>query len=551
MKKPKFDDADDFEAVESRADAGMSASVAKYVLLTAIAGGLGMMAAGPMLAGSFAAVPMLAGYKKIQKCLKISKFVSLNPGCLAHLIKSEADMKIYIKELGAEEVARQLALALDRGQKLTYAARKTVTLLGVAPAPTLESVIEGLAPKAIAAADEAETITEPINLNDFDPTVFDPNNGTGSLPLAVILKSPLSSYLMIGGQRTGKSYFIAVATMLLARQGFKIYHVNLASVGQGHEDEDSYYWRHTTRSFCADLSTITDEAEAEAAIEGAMNVVNEFWDLPRTEKAILVCDEITLAGSKENYHAEALKPYLRLVAGKISSLTTTGMKRQKAIWCACPGIVAGSLQGAAKSIKCLRLVYFAISPGQFADWSGNAISFDHEVHAQICANWTSTQMISDTQIDLLKAHNIDRVCWIGDQWMPTGELPQLDKSIGPSAIIPASFEAQVAVATPGTIGSRPKVELLEPIAPIGQTQEVDLERVIYSKIVDKIIQNGGKPETLSKIRKAFSTKQQKAYTDSTEIQILEDDRFEWKTTPLTNGHTSISIWVKTDSTNNK
>jgi hypothetical protein len=70
---------------------------------------------------------------------------------------------------------------------------------------------------------------------------FDPVTGKGSIVLNLVMQSPDLSRLMIGGQRTGKSYFAAVASRELSRSlDWKIFHINLASYGA----EDGYYWQH-------------------------------------------------------------------------------------------------------------------------------------------------------------------------------------------------------------------------------------------------------------------------------------------------------------------
>jgi hypothetical protein len=420
---PLFFDQDEteFDGVCDRANPPAHSMIKPLLTLTMLSGA-GFMAGGALVAG-FVGAPIvvnLAG--RIKRFTSNQVFLHHNPNCLAHLISSDKDMATYLKELGRDEVEFQLRLALEKHQKFTRAARKTgKKLLGDFQKPTLEALLDELAPAIPEVKSEGVNAVEgTVNIDDYDPQWFDPNTG-GSLPLACILKSPYSSYLLIGGQRTGKSYFAAVASRELVKTGTKIYHLNLASYG----DEDGYYWTHATKSVVGDLSTITDPDEAQNLIDSALEVIAEFWE---DTDAILICDEITLAGSKHNHHSELMGQYLKTIAGKISSLTTTGMKRRKAIWCACPELVAGALQDSAKAIKSLKLLYFAISPGQFAEWQGQSISFDHSLHQQIKANWTAVEMPNNDQVDLLKTYKIDRIVWISDQWLPVGELPKIENT---------------------------------------------------------------------------------------------------------------------------
>jgi hypothetical protein len=523
-------------------------SMAKpLALLVLVSGAAFAVTQAPLVAGAVGLPFTMNLFGKLKKHFRNGVFVHQNPDCLAHLIRSDRDMATYLKEFGKDVVATQLSIAMNKNQRFTRTAKKTAQkLLGGFERPTLEALLEELAPtpEAEEQADSASaSVTEAvIDINAYNPQWFDPGKG-GSLPLAVILASPYSSYLMIGGQRTGKSYFAAVASRELTRTGAKVYHINLASYG----DEDAYYWTHATRSVTGDLSTITDADEAQALIDDALAVVTEFWS---AQDAILICDEITLAGSKHNTHSDLMGEYLKTIAGKISSLTTTGMKRRKAIWCLCPELVAGALQDAAKSIKSLKLCYFGISPGQFADWEGQAISFDHSLHQQIKANWTSVEMPSDEQIDLLKAHSIDRIVWMGEQWLPVGELPKIE----PTAV----------AASPEVYGDHWKQATDNFLAPIGATlteptatkvpakvakvelTEEEMQNQVYEKLCAKLIALNGEKITLAKLKKNLSTKQQGFYSQLVEDLILEDERFDTSVRDIPNGAKSISIWLKAE-----
>ena len=123
---------------------------------------------------------------------------------------------------------------------------------------------------------------------------------------------------------------------------------------------------------------------------------------------------------------------MRLLAGRISALTSTGMKRHKAIWSLCPELVAGALKDSAKSIKSLQLVLFAIAPGRECKWKDQIITFNSELYSQVASNFSLT-MPTDEQIQLCNNHNIDRICFIDNEWTPVGTLPVLEPQTIPNS----------------------------------------------------------------------------------------------------------------------
>jgi hypothetical protein len=83
-----------------------------------------------------------------------------------------------------------------------------------------------------------------------------------------------------------------------------------------------------------------------------------------------------------------------------------------------------------------------------------------------------------------------------------------------------------------------------------EPDEEDLENLVYTKLVDKIIALNGEKTTLSKLRRSLSTKQQKAYTQLTEDLIFEDERFDFLVKDMPDGKKSFTVWLKTDPGNN-
>ena len=345
-------------------------------------------------------------------------------GIIAHCLP-EKNLIEYAEVVGVQAVLDELKTAYRDGQPMRPSARQLLKEMGETPQRrTVKSFVTEL--KALEALpDEEKTpLLDASEVKALPPSssgYFNAKTGEGSMVLDAIIRSPGISRLMIGGQRTGKSYLAAVASRELAARGWKVYHVNLASYGT----EDSYYWEHCTRSVTGDLASITDEEEAKTLLEQSIECLNEFWS---QTNAILICDEITYVGSRFGRWSEEVNDYLCLVAGRISALASTGMKREKAIWCLCPELVSGSLKGPAKAIKSLDLMLFAIAPGRTVEWNGQEISFNAALYKQVDHNFDGLSMPSDEQVQLCEQHGIDRIVFMGGEWLPVGDLPKLEPS---------------------------------------------------------------------------------------------------------------------------
>ena len=416
-------DDEKLDQIEDIADnaikATLTSSAVPLLLGIGVGGGVAALSGMPIV-GAIAGSYFI--YSAIVSALQKGQDVEYlkTQGRLAHSLK-EPELIRYAELLGPDAVADEIAQAYRDGKQITPAARKFLTAMGRTPQRrTIDTFMDEL-----KKLDQLPDLSTETALTPEIP-YFNETTGEGSFLLDAVLKSPGISRLMIGGQRTGKSYFAAVASRELAKAGWKIFHINLASYG----DEDGYYWQHTTRSVTGDLATITDETEAKELIEMAIACCNEFW---AEEKALLICDEITYAGSKFGMWEKPAGDFLNLIAGRISALTSTGMKRHKAIWALCPELVAGALKGQAKAIKSLQLVLFAIPPGRECPWKDQIITWNSELYNQVAANFTIT-MPTDEQIQLCQQHEIDRIVFIDGEWTPIGTLPQL----APAEITPNS-----------------------------------------------------------------------------------------------------------------
>lgn len=549
-----FSDPSKTSKLEQIEDRALPASV-PIVTPGVVAASVGVAvfaASGSIVTVGCAVLPVLTyGLQTIRKWMKSKRF-EREHGCIAHLIATDRDMIAYIKIVGEKTVAAQLRLALEEGQSLSSPAKKAASSLlkpEELPHANVTAYLQSTGPidaeiidklKAISAQDDGKNSGEKVIKDVVQAFVDD-------LRCTVLCAPP----------RTGKGI---VATGMMA--GFKLAYpagVLFSSTIKQYEPEDWYFSQsdHHINPSVNDpialaksiyyLYTAWEESNSTAEAP-SLFVFDELRDTLLALKGVMVEDVSPDINSMEPKFDEWLR-------NKLISAATLNQCHKRYLLLIAPTSTAQGMTfkdaNSLRSYASYTLVTpkeLAFSEGSNGTFAAPAIRPDSPLFdgwyglgwSSKSKEWFGVPAIPPEAIALRESQPVTL-----NYYKPIAIETALPASILPKPI------AHVAVATPGTIESRPKVELLEPIAPIPQFQEVDLERVIYSKIVDKIIQNGGKPETLSEIRKAFSTKQRKAYTDATEIKILEDDRFEWKSTPIPNGHTSISIWLKADSTNNK
>ena len=256
---------------------------------------------------------------------------------------------------------------------------------------------------ATKAQSEAVTLVSRANPNEA-PRQPAPAKPTA---LSLLTSSPFISRAIFGSQRTGKSYLAACASRQIAGNGTKIFHLNLASYGQ----EDEKYWQHATESLTIDLSDSPSHV-ANDAIGKAIALVEHFYS---TENSVLIVDEWAYIGSQNNTHSEALAPLMNLLADKITTLSSTGIKRKKAIWTIAPECVGGSMTQDAKAVKKLSLVLVAIAPGKTVSWNNMPIGFSSELYSQINNNFT----IKVPAINSALAGQ-DRIAFVDGEWVPVG-----------------------------------------------------------------------------------------------------------------------------------
>ena len=246
------------------------------------------------------------------------------------------------------------------------------------------------------------------------------NSGRQRTALEVLLASPFTSRAIYGFQRTGKTNLIASVTRQLAAQGVQVFALNLSSYGE----EDVQYW-DGVRSVRADFIRIKDPDAAAAVITEAITLIDEFMECP--DASIFVCDEWGYMSASHGGFVELLQPLIKSLADKITGLSSSGMKRRKALWTASPEIVAGEMEDFGKAVKKLSVCLVGIAPGHTDSWEGQELSFSWELYQQVSRNYPG--VLTPPPED--SAHS--RIAFINGEWLPLGTRALVQATVQESA----------------------------------------------------------------------------------------------------------------------
>lgn len=310
------------------------------------------------------------------------------------------------------------------------------------PSPTI------LADPQVAREHNLPTLVTPVaqyasnvavlERTDTVPMVIDPASA-----LDMILQSPYKSRIFFGAQRSGKSMLVAIASKQLAERGSKIYHLNFVSYSRDGLDEDAIYTQHCVKSVRGDTSKM-GAAQVKIMVEDALVLVNEWWN---SHDGVLLVDEWADLVSKFNPHIDLIAPLVVIIAGRISTLTSGGVKRRVAVWAVAPSMVAGNMIDPGKVIKSAECVYVSIPPGRFVDWDGQSIGFDDQLFAQVDNNF------SITYPGLGEVPGAERIAFVGDRWLPLGTDPRMLDAPATPATSVTSAEVQTAPEFTQTVTS--------------------------------------------------------------------------------------------------
>ncbi|MCY7278161.1 MAG: hypothetical protein LH702_31600 [Phormidesmis sp. CAN_BIN44] len=211
-------DVSDIELVHDRAlPSGGSTGLPLGIAVLLGVGGFALTA-NPIVGGAMAALPAYALAKRLKKSWQNHAFERRNPGSVAHLIKSDADMITWIEHHGVDEVRSQLLTALKQRQKLTSCAKRTLKALVPDAEIPLKKVEQFLSAQTQALpAAGVEPIGANTQLNAVEVPA-QPVQESVSAPKSVIehYLSDLRSTFLCAPPRTGKGI---LAAQLM--QGFK------------------------------------------------------------------------------------------------------------------------------------------------------------------------------------------------------------------------------------------------------------------------------------------------------------------------------------------
>ena len=363
--------------------------------------------AGLTIAGLCSAGLLMNAFKKSFRNGAKAEYISRTDN-FAHLL-SESELVSLIKMLGPEPVSDQLLEARDSGQKLSPASRRLLSLIDERHTQhTLDDIVDVGVLKSLKEAEPSlvgahtqltavdvevmpgSTQTEPVTQS----RLFDSKVKAPVTALDKLLSSPFKGRAFFGGQRTGKTLLAAVATRAAHHEmGVTVFHINLCSfTDQDGNNEVEVYWEHAS-SVRGDLAVASME-EGISLVMDAMKCVQQWFATPNS---ILVLDEIAYIGSQNYAHAAILKHLLVDIADKISTLSSSGMKRRQGIWTIAPEFVAGSLTDECKATKKLNLCYATVPSGKTIKWEGadgskQAVTFDAGLFDQVKRNYKELTM---------------------------------------------------------------------------------------------------------------------------------------------------------------
>jgi hypothetical protein len=287
------------------------------------------------------------------------------------------------QKLNQGQPAHKVAAAIESALRAYNYGEAPTLSLGPASSPATAQPPKVGTQTQLGAISIASSPVEVLQ-DDSRPEAIAPQDG----PLSVLLATPYQNRLVFGGQRTGKSFLVAIATRYLASKGIKVYHLNLShtKTSEG-RDEDAEYWQHATASIRCDLGSLSTET-ASSVIDKAINMVQNFW---AQTGAILVVDEGPAQAATSNMHRVLLDPLNALIAAMSSQCNSTGLKRAKSVWAIGPEFVAANMTQHGKSFcKMGSLVHVFIHPASQSEWNGQRLVFDTGLFKQLSTNFQGT-----------------------------------------------------------------------------------------------------------------------------------------------------------------
>jgi hypothetical protein len=232
---------------------------------------------------------------------------------------------------------------------------------------------------------------------------------TPTLNPVTILAASICHRGVWGGQRTGKSLLISVASQAMAEtHDVEVWYVNLYAADRA---ETLAMYGHADRVLIADLAGDCHNPELIIDELGAM--VAAF---KKKSSILLIIDELPTMASTLGEYSEALSAPLKALCGHVTDLGQSAMKRKKAVWSIGAGIVAVNLTNEGKAmLKGFKPVLVSVVADRGVTWNGQAVLPDPNIVAQLKVNFPGQDFT-------VPSMDCDRVVQVDGQWLPMPKL---------------------------------------------------------------------------------------------------------------------------------
>ncbi|MBN8563558.1 MAG: hypothetical protein J0L70_23750 [Leptolyngbya sp. UWPOB_LEPTO1] len=489
-----------------------------------------ILSANPVVGGALAAVPAYGMFKRFQNNWRNNAFERRNAGCVAHLIKTDADMILWIEHHGVDEVRSQLLTALKHRQKLTSCAKRTLRALvpeSELPAKRVEQFLSAQSPALPESVPEGVRMTtqlgEPSAINVPAQTVEG-----APIPKSITehYLSDLRSTFLCAPPRTGKGI---LAAQLM--QGFKSRFPNgkLLTCTIKQFAGENWYWSYSDAHLNPETRTPDQQL---AAARDIFNLIN-FWESQRSTAdapCLLVIDEIrdtlNLLGSipmnaVSSDYAESKKTFGEWMLGVAISSATLNQCHHRFMLIISPVVSLAGLGG----IK-------GVSKDALGSFVGITLAAPKAMQFATGDNGTfSAPKIDSNDPRFLNCHAL-AYCKNDKQWYPIESLPKsaIDKLANSNPTLKkwnsVSLNPRVHLEKSWTVESNFEHE---PVAVASEDKTESTEQEIRAEIKRFLLANseGSKPRDLSararKPVKGMSTDDIKLYLD---VMAIDGEIYE-------------------------
>jgi hypothetical protein len=486
------------------------------------------LTANPIVGGALAAFPAYAMFKKFKKNWKDNAFERRNPGCVAHLIKTDADMITWIEHHGVDEVRSQLLTALKHRQKLTTCAKRTLNALCPESELPPKRVEQFLSAQPALPAAEGVRITTQLGEPSAINVPVQPVQEGVPIPKSICdhYLSDLRSTFLCAPPRTGKGI---LAAQLM--QGFKERFPKgcLLTCTIKQFAGENWYWSYSDAHLNPETKTPDQQL---AAARDIFNLIN-FWEARQSsadQPCLLVIDEIrdtlNLLGAipmnaVSSDYAESKKTFGEWMLGAAISSATLNQCHHRFMLIISPVVSLAGLGG----IK-------GVSKDALGSFVGITLAAPKAMQFATGDNGTfSAPRIDPNDPRFLNCHAL-AYCKNDKQWYPIDSIPKaaLDKLANSTPTLKkwnsVNLNPRVHLEKSWTVESDFKHEV---IAVVEDSDADNGELEIRTEIKRFLLANseGSKPRDLSNkarspVRK-MPVEEIKLYLD---VMALEDEIYE-------------------------